>query len=394
VTCHYEGLMPDDRFARARIAIVEDDPNVVRVLKRLLKREGFVSVAAVADPRQFPAAYAAEPPDLIVVDLLMPGLSGFDVLAQVAGLTEDRPRPPVLMLTAGSTYEARERALAGGAMDFVTQPFDRLDVLLRVRNLLARRFLELDLWRHSQLLESRIAERTHELQESVDQLRETSRQRRELALRLVTAEEEERRRIAAELHDGSVQTMAALSIRLGLLGRRLVDPDERSEMDQLRAILSEAQTQIRTLMSELRTPNLDQNGLEAALRQCVTRMAEAGGPPVKLEVNTDSELPTEERVVLYRIAQEALANVRKHANARAVTVTVNEEGEGLKLSVCDDGRGFDAGRGDVPGHLGLTMMKERAAVAGGWCRVESAPGAGTTVAAWVPFAPVEPGPTG
>lgn len=382
--------MRDGNFVQARIFIVDDEPANVRILERVLGQEGFVNLVGMTDPRQLAAHYEAAPPDLVLLDLFMPNLSGFEVLAWLAGRSEAAVRPPVLVLTGDATREARERALAGGAMDFLTKPFDHLEVLLRVRNLLTRHFLELDLWNHNRVLESRIAERTRELQESLDRLRETSREREDLARRLVTAQEEEHRRIVADVHDGPVQTVVALGIRLELLARRLADPKERAEMERIRATLADALTGLRTLMVELRPTALDRDGLEAALRQHLAHIEEAGGPAVALVADPGSEPPAELRAVLFRIAQEALANVLKHAAASQVTVTLADDGEGARLSVRDDGRGFDPASAAMPGHLGLATMEERAAMAGGWCRVESAPGSGATVTAWIPFASAEP----
>lgn len=385
--------MRDGSFIQARIFIVDDEPANVRILERLLAQEGFVNLVPMTDPREFAAHHEAAPPDLVLLDLLMPHVSGFEVLAWLAGRTEAAVRPPVLVLTADVTRETRERALAGGAMDFVTKPFDHLEVLLRVRNLLSRHFLELDLWDHNKLLESRVAERTRELQESLDRTRETSRQRQDLARRLVTAQEEERRRIAADVHDGPTQTIVALGIRLELLARRLADPEQRAEMARLRATTSDALTSLRTLMLDLRPVAPDPDGLEAALREHLARMQATGGPAVELVADLNVGAPPAASATLFRIAQEALANVRKHAAASQVIVTLADHEDGAMISIRDNGRGFDPSAAAMPGHLGLVTIHERAEIAGGWCRIESAPGAGATVAAWVPFAPAETGST-
>jgi signal transduction histidine kinase len=101
-----------------------------------------------------------------------------------------------------------------------------------------------------------------------------------------------------------------------------------------------------------------------------------------------SEPPGEIRAILFRIAQEALANVRKHADASRVDIEVSERDGGIILHVRDDGRGFDpATERPVPGHLGMSAMPERAELAGGWCRVQSAPGEGTAVECWLPIRP-------
>ena len=101
---------------------------------------------------------------------------------------------------------------------------------------------------------------------------------------------------------------------------------------------------------------------------------------------TSRELTHDRRVVLFRIAQEALANVRKHAAASLVRVALADDGAGIRLEIRDDGRGFALDeRAPLPGHLGLPAIRERAELAGGWCRIESALAAGTNVTAWVPF---------
>jgi signal transduction histidine kinase len=379
--------LTEDRFAQARIMVVDDDLDVVRILERTLAEGGYADVAGFSDARTLAAAYQVKAPDLMLLDVLMPGPSRLSLLAWINEQPVGPPRPPILAL--GADGKARELALAGGAMDFLVMPVDRDEVLLRVRNLLARRFLELDLWKHGQLLEKRMSERTRELKESLDRLRETSRQRHELAMRLVTAQEEERRRIAAEVHDGSVQTLVALRLRLRTLADGEPGPDSRAQIERLERMASDALAQLRSLMAELTTPALALNGLAVGVQEYLASTRESGGPPVKFEASVRRELPAEARLMLFRIAQEALTNARKHAPAAALTVTLDEEREGVRLTVHDDGPGFDPDRPAQPGHLGLTLMKERATMAGGWSRIESAPGRGTTVSAWLPFAAVE-----
>ena len=184
---------------------------------------------------------------------------------------------------------------------------------------LFRHFLELDLWDHNRVLETRVAERTSALQKSLDQLRAVPRQREGLARQLVTAQEEERRRVAGEIHDGPAQTIVALGIRLELLARRLTDPEERAQIERLRATASDALTGLRTLILDLRPLTLEREGLEAALREHLARMEATGGPAISLVADLRSEPPAEAQTVLFRIAREALANAHKHAAASEVT---------------------------------------------------------------------------
>ena len=127
----------------ARILIVDDELANVRLLERLLKQTGYHSIVTTTDPRQVRGLYDELRPDLILLDLMMPHLDGVAVMGQLA-IPEDA-YVPILVLTADITMEAKQRALAAGAKDFLTKPFDRVEVLLRIKNLLDTRFLYLEL---------------------------------------------------------------------------------------------------------------------------------------------------------------------------------------------------------------------------------------------------------
>jgi signal transduction histidine kinase len=379
-------VRPPARLAGARVLIIDDEPANTRILERLLENAGYTDVRATNDPLEGMALCETWRPDLLLLDLHMPEVDGYSILRQVTEPERGASRPLVVVLTADVAPATRERALSLGAIDFLTKPFDHLEALLRIRNHLSTRRLELDLVEHAEDLERRVAERTVELRESLERLRETLEERRRLAARLVTAQEEERRRIAADIHDDTIQTMVAVGIRLELLARRLTQPDLRGEMDQLRSTVSESMSGLRQLLFELRPASLERTGLAAALEEYLDQAPRAGGPVYTLDVSLRTEPALEERVVLYRIAQEALANARKHAAATTVKVRLTDDGDGVRLEVRDDGRGFAPDRvQEQRGHIGLPSMRERAELSGGWCRVESAPGVGTTVTSWVPL---------
>src|SRR5439155_24319577 len=136
-------------------------------------------------------------------------------------------------------------------------------------------------------------------------------------------------------------------------------------------------------------PALDREGLSVALRQFLEQMHQDHGITYRLRDELTEEPTPEARVILYRIAQEAMANVRRHARATTVHVTLSRREDGTLVAVRDDGRGFDVedGGGSPQGHLGVTAMRERAQLAGGWCRLRSEPGRGTTVEFWSPHSP-------
>src|SRR5437016_5161574 len=149
---------------QARILVVDDEPANVRLLERMLAEGGYRQVKSTTDSRQVLALAGAFEPDLILLDLMMPHLDGIAVIQQLR-IPED-VFLPILVLTADATSEAKKHALEAGAKDFLTKPFDRLEVMLRIRNLLDTRSLYLDLERHNRSLEQVIAERTQRLIQS------------------------------------------------------------------------------------------------------------------------------------------------------------------------------------------------------------------------------------
>jgi signal transduction histidine kinase len=155
--------MDEQTLKAARILIVDDEPANVRLLERLLQREGYTNLRSTTDARQALPLYAEFQPDLVLLDLAMPHLDGFQVLAQIKPRVPPRAYLPVLVLTADVTVESKRRMLDIGAKDFLTKPFDHIEVLLRIRNLLETRFLHLELARHNETLEQTVRERTQQL---------------------------------------------------------------------------------------------------------------------------------------------------------------------------------------------------------------------------------------
>lgn len=133
--------MSEDELLSSRILIVDDLPDNLRLLEELLAREGFTQVVSTTEPEQALALHTAFDPDLVLLDLMMPGLSGYAVLEQLERLRHPQDFRPVLVLTADATSQARRSALSLGAKDFLTKPFDPIEAMLRVWNLLETRLL-------------------------------------------------------------------------------------------------------------------------------------------------------------------------------------------------------------------------------------------------------------
>ncbi len=210
-------------------------------------------------------------------------------------------------------------------------------------------------------------------------------ERRRLLAKLVRAQEEERQRVAGDIHDDSVQVLTALALRLEMIRRRLTDPDSLADLAEAERTARLAITRLRHLMFELRPPALDRDGLVAALRMQLEQATQSYGVEFSLVDNLDFEPEDETRALVYRVVQEAVVNAGKHARARSVEVEVGTEDGSVVARVTDDGCGFDSSR-EHDGHLGLVFMRERTDMAGGWCRIESAEGSGTVVEFSVPTA--------
>jgi signal transduction histidine kinase len=219
---------------------------------------------------------------------------------------------------------------------------------------------------------------------AAEHTRELAEERRQLVHGVVSAEQRERVRIANGIHDESVPLLAALELRLALLGRSAAadDPSVRSTIDEMQATLARAATGLRDLLFEL-----DDEGAEdlvTAVEEAAEQILHPFGVRSELVVEGAVELPEIERLQALRIVKEALVNVRKHAHATAVRITLRGGPDGVEVAVADDGVGLGAGPTRRPGHRGVASMRHRAETSGGWLRLESSPGGGTTVRFAVP----------
>jgi len=215
-------------------------------------------------------------------------------------------------------------------------------------------------------------------------LKRGAEDRRELLGHLVRAKEEERRRVASDIHDDSVQMMTSVAINLEREARHASDPRLQVALRELEDVTRAAIGRLREMVFDLRPRVLDDEGLVPALTLYLEELALDTGAGYEIRNELGSEPPDVDRTVLFRIAQEALANVRKHARARRVEVRLSEKGDGIEMIVRDDGAGFDPERVDRHLHVGVAEMQERAEIHGGRLEIESAPGRGTTVSVWIP----------
>jgi signal transduction histidine kinase len=369
------------------ILIVDDEPESRKLLSTILTEDGH-QVRAADGGELALAAIDITRPRLIVLDIRMPGMSGFDVCRRLKTKVDTRGIP-VLFISASEDLAERLEGLRLGAVDFITKPFQREELLARVRT-------HLELGKLRAHLEEEVEKRTAELTTLNEELRKEIQDRlraqemnRALAGRLITSQEDERARIGRELHDGVCQELAAVGIDLSRLRQKSTNLASDEAQESLRALQSRIASvvdSIQTLSHDLHPYVLQQLGLEAALQaHCVevnrhllevTFRAEGMNCPLSQLVELS----------LFRITQEALRNAVRHGHARRAAVSLVRDVGHLTLTIADAGAGFDVSADNRQRGLGLVSMEERACLAQGRFSIESQPGEGTTIEVRVPVA--------
>jgi PAS domain S-box-containing protein len=230
-----------------------------------------------------------------------------------------------------------------------------------------------------------------------EELATRGRRLHELVRLLLTAQEEERRRVAYDIHDGLAQTAAAAYQHLQIFARHHPpeSPTARDKLQEALELVRHAVGEARQVISDMRPTVLDDFGLAAAIRLQVETLRSEGWEVDYEEALGDGRLPTEMETTLFRVAQEALTNVRKHARSSRAHVTLERSGETVRLLVRDEGRGFRPGdtlnQGGPGERVGLSGMRERVSLLGGRFEIHSEPGSGTSVVAEVGLPDMEEG---
>jgi signal transduction histidine kinase len=254
-----------------------------------------------------------------------------------------------------------------------------------------RAALAIDNARLVQRLRAEVEERKRNeenLQLSSELLHRADEKRRALISNLVSVEEEQRRRIAVDVHDDSIQAMAAIGLRLQVMRRHAPTPDLAKRIAEIEETVVSSISRLRQLLVQLDSPSVEEGGLARALSHYMDELFADGTPKTSFRTTIVVEPPAQTRTILYRIAQEALNNVRKHARATKVSLVLSPLDNGVLVTIQDDGIGFnadDVSKRSLPGHLGLRSMVERATMAEGWLTVDSGHGAGTTLRLWLPI---------
>jgi signal transduction histidine kinase len=244
----------------------------------------------------------------------------------------------------------------------------------------------------NQELEQRVEARTRELHSLYSQLRERDEWREELLRKVISAQEDERRRLARELHDETSQTMSALAMKIETALAAWPAAGSRDRLLEAKALTVRTLEELHRLIFDLRPSVLDDLGLLSAIRWYAERHLGGRGVAVRCEFSgSEARLTPELETALFRVAQEAITNIAKHSGAETVLIQVLERDEDISIEIEDDGRGFDPSSLPPPAArergLGLLGMRERVELFGGHIDIDSAPGRGTRIAVTAPLRP-------
>ena len=341
------------------VLVVDDNP-----AKRLALRAALAPLAATiieADSGRAALRCVMECDfAVILLDVKMPGMSGYET-AQLIRQRDHSASTPIIFVTSFDRHELPpEEGYDMGGVDFITPPV--VPGILRAKVTV---FMQL-------------FANARELQAS-------NEQRQRLLTRLVTLQEDERRRIAGNIHDDALQSIVVAKMRLNRYQRGRVNDPDQGQLTQVETCLVEAITRMRGLMTDLLPAGLD-SGLEAAVRERLEHMRDSEGNAFELTSAIASEPDATTRGTLYRIAQEALTNVVKHADGAAITVRISDHAHGFLVRIADQGPGLPWGHsGESPeGHMGLTSMRERAEALAGWWTIGNGDAGGVVVEYWLP----------
>ncbi len=382
-------------LTQVRILTVDDNDALRYSLSRALREGGYHVIEARNGTEAL--ALADQIPDLITLDIHLPDVDGFEVCRRLKGnpLTAHIPVLHISATLVDSEY--RVRGLEGGADAYLAEPIARDELLATVRALLRMKQAErdarqqtaeaqkarADLEKLHRELELRVQERTTELAQKADEIRELTGQ-------LLKSQDDERRRLARELHDSTGQMLVSLNLTLDNIREESKKPDAQIEklVSECVDISNEMSRQLRTMSYLLHPPLLDETGLHSALEWYVEGFVQRSSMKVKLELSRNfGRLSNDAEIALFRVVQESLTNIHRHSSATSASISLNKTENNVQLKVTDNGQSSSSaanGREKRSLGVGIMGMQERMRQLGGTFEVEFS-GSGTVALATLPL---------
>jgi signal transduction histidine kinase len=354
------------------ILVIDDDQIARETLQALLADSTYQLIFAANGIQGLEMARTARP-DVVLLDVMMPEMDGFEVCRR---LRADRllAEVPIIMITALDDRDSKIAGFSAGADEFLSKPFDSTELGIRLRTI-----TRLD--RYHRLLTER-----QKLSQALEQLAEKNEQLQRISRQLLQTQENERRKLAAELHDEIGQILTGLKLLLAQVQGKPAD-ESAVVVKQSMDLVDEMMERVRQMSLDLRPAVLDDFGLSAALNWLFRRFSQQTQIEVISNVDglNEQRFPKMIETSTFRIVQEALTNVARYAKVQQVNVALNIETDKLQIYVIDSGTGFDFETLPPGRSNGLSGMQERAILAGGQFYLHSAPGDGTLVMAEFPL---------
>ncbi|NJD37425.1 MAG: response regulator [Geobacter sp.] len=369
-----------------RLLFVDDDPGVLAAVKRFLRRYRYEVTTAPDGPTGLQIMREQGPFHLVVSDYQMPAMTGDRFLAQVAELT------PVTRRMIMSAYADSEQLLAainaGKVHRYLVKPWDSQELLAAIDDLLA----DYDqLTQQGQLadvsldLKERLDDHAARLEAQGRQLQESNHRLRLLASHLEIVRDEERSRLARDIHDDLGQTLTAINLRIAAMLQSGPDLDPRPGLRELKNEIDRAIDTVQRVISAMRPQVLEELGLEAAFEGLAREARTRGGLDCKLTWDLqDRTLSPEIVTCLYRVAQEATTNVLRHAEADKLLISLRCHHGWCRLQIADNGAGITDAQAQAHNSFGLMGMRERVTRCGGSFSISQREGGGTLVEVQVP----------
>jgi len=373
------------------ILVVDDTVTNLELLEGMLGKAGYFVGSATNGEMALRSVQAGQPA-LILLDIMMPDMDGFEVCRRLKedALTRDIP---VIFLSALTDTADKLKGFELGAVDYITKPFHIKEVLARVRVHLTLSRAQEQLTnqiRQLQQTDEQLARDIAEHKGIQENLEAALKRLQALNVQIATGQEEERHKIAHELHEQLGQEIASLKMYLDLLKAQGLGKEAQSRLLVAHDIAQEMLERIRNMSRNLRPPELDalaSFGLFSALQLYCRQQAGAGGWVLHFDAPPSERPPRDVELACFRVVQDALANIAQRASATEVWLSLRAGADALQLNLRDNGAGFNAaevhGRADEQS-LVLIGMQQRARQVGGSLEVKSSPGGGTEIHAVFP----------